>query len=307
MTEIAPRKVAVIGGAGVMGHGIAIACLRKGHEVTIISRRAESVARGLALVADGDYGLRGAVRRGKLAEHEVEAMLDRVHGTCDLQAGVADADVVFESVDEDVALKQAVLSAAEGAAPADALLASGTSAIMIAELAGAMRDPSRLAGTHWFYPANVMALVEVARSELVSDRVHGGMLEFLVSLGKRPVTVRDSPGFFLTRFVNTWVAEAIRLIEEGIVGPAEVDEMVKAGLGWPMGIFELMDGSGGFDAWYGAQEYLRAKCGDRYDIPPLAERVRAAGYRGDPAVKPASRGGWHAFYADLMSNTDGDR
>jgi 3-hydroxyacyl-CoA dehydrogenase-like protein len=131
-------------------------------------------------------------------------------------------------------------------------------------------------------PANVMAFVEVARSELVSERAHTDLVAFLISLGKRPVVVRDSPGFFLTRFVNTWVAEVIRLIEEGIAGPAEIDEMVKSELGWPMGVFELVDESGGFDAWYHAQEYLRAKCGERYDIPPLAERARAAGYRGDP-------------------------
>jgi len=174
---------------------------------------------------------------------------------------------------------------------------------MIAELARAMEDPSRLAGTHWFFPANVMALVEVARSELVSEQVHADVVGFLVSLGKRPVVVKDSPGFFLTRFVNTWVAEAIRLIEEGVAGPAERDEMVKSGLGWPMGIFELMDGSGGFDALYDAQQYLREKCGERYDIPPLAERARAAGYRGNPKVNPESRGGWHAFYAEQMSDT----
>jgi 3-hydroxybutyryl-CoA dehydrogenase len=302
MTETAIWKVAVIGGAGVMGHGIAIACLRKGHEVTIISRRPESVARGLELVADGDYGLWGAVRRGKLDDHEVEAMLARLRGTCDLEAGVACADVVFESVDEDLELKQAVLRDAESAAPAHALLASGTSAIMIAELARGLADPSRLAGTHWFFPANVMTLVEVPRSELVSPKVHADVVEFLVSLGKRPVVVRDSPGFFLTRFVNTWVAEAIRLIEEGIAGPPEIDEMVKSGLGWPMGIFELMDSSGGFDAWYDAQTYLRARCGERYDIPALAEQARVAGYRGDPKVKPDSRGGWHTFCAERISD-----
>jgi 3-hydroxybutyryl-CoA dehydrogenase len=305
VTELAQQRIAVIGGGGVMGHGIALACLRKGHEVTLICRRPESVDRGLALVADGDYGLWRAVRRGKHTEDEVESMLKRLRGTCDLEAGLADADVVFESIDEDLGRKQAVLAAAERAAPEHALLASGTSAIMISELASALDDPARLVGTHWFFPANVMALVEVARSELVAEALHDRMVGFLVSLGKRPVMVKDGPGFFLTRFVNTWVAEAIRLIEEGIVGPAEIDEMVKSGLGWPMGIFELMDGSGGFDAWYGAQEYLRDRCGDRYDIPPLAERARAAGYRGDPKVTPGSRGGWHAFYADVLSTDPG--
>jgi 3-hydroxybutyryl-CoA dehydrogenase len=265
--------------------------------VTIISRRAESLARGIEQVADGEYGLNATVRRGKLTADEATGCLSRLNGSLSVEEGVANADVVFESIDEQAELKHAVLRAAERAAPGHALFASNTSAIMIAELAAAMEDPSRLAGTHWFFPANVMKLVEVARSEVVSDEVHQAIVDFLISVGKRPVVVKDSPGFFLTRFVNTWVAEAIRLIELGVAGPAEIDEMVKAGLGWPMGIFELMDGSGGFQAWYHSQVYLRDRCGERYDVPPLAEQALAAGFVGDPKITPGSRGGWHDFCA----------
>jgi 3-hydroxybutyryl-CoA dehydrogenase len=252
----------------------------------------------LALISDGDYGLQASVERGKLSSDQMQDMIGRLRGSTDLDEGLAGAELVFESVYEDLPLKHRVLRAAERAAPAGALFASNTSAIMISELATAMQDPSRLVGTHWFFPANVMRLVEVARSEVVSDQAHAAVLEFLVSLGKRPVVVKDSPGFFLTRFVNTWVAEAIRLVELGIAGPAEIDEMVKSGLGWPMGIFELMDGSGGFEAWYHAQEYLRERCGERYDIPQLAEAALAAGYRGDPKVKPGSKGGWYEFCSE---------
>jgi 3-hydroxybutyryl-CoA dehydrogenase len=288
-------RVTVIGGGGVMGHGIALACLTKGHDVTIVSRRQETVARGIELVKSGEYGLAAAVKRGKLEQDAADALTAHVKGTTDLEQGVAGADVIFESIDEDTEAKHTILAAAERAAPADALLATNTSAIMIAELAVALSDPSRLTGTHWFFPANVMRLVEVARSDVVSDAAHDGIVEFLASLGKRPIVVKDSPGFFLTRFVNTWVAEAMRLVELGVAGPAEIDEMVKSGLGWPMGVFELMDGSGGFEAWYHAQEYLRERCGDRYDIPAIAERAADAGYLGDPKVKPGSRGGFYAF------------
>jgi 3-hydroxybutyryl-CoA dehydrogenase len=288
-------SVAIVGGAGVMGQGIAIACLQTGYRVTCVSRREETLQRGLELIKTGKYGLDSAVKRGKLAPEAVEEMLGRLSGTTDLEAGVADAELVIESVYEDVELKREVLRSVQIAAPEGAVLASNTSSIMIEELAASLPDASRLAGTHWFFPANVMQLVEVARSALVSDQTHEAVLEFLRALGKKPVVVGDSPGFFLTRFVNTWVAEAIRLIELGVAGPAEIDEMVKAGLGWPMGVFELMDGSGGFEAWYHAQEYLRERCGERYDIPQLAEEARAAGYLGSPAVTPGSRGGWYAF------------
>src|SRR5581483_564204 len=119
-----------------------------------------------------------------------------------------------------------------------AVLATNTSAIMIAELAGALDDPARLVGAHWFYPANVMPLVEVARSRLTAPAT---LTAYLSSIGKRPVVVADSPGFFMTRFVDLFLSEAIRLVESGVAGPAEIDEMVKTGLGWPMGVFELFD------------------------------------------------------------------
>lgn len=278
-----------------MGHGIAIACLVAGHEVRVISRRSESLAHGLDLIRGRRFGLRGAVERGKISQRDMERALERLSGTIDAAEGLAGADIVFESVDERLETKRTVLRAAEEFAPAHALLASNTSSFMISELAGALEDPSRLVGTHWFYPANVMALVEVGRSELCSASVLEAMLAFLRSVGKLPVVVRDSPGFFMTRFINTWVAEAIRLVELGVAGPAEIDQMVKAGLGWPMGIFELLDDTASFEAWYHAQEYLQETCGERYAVPTLARKVLSAGYLGDPVLKRGSRGGWYDF------------
>ncbi len=295
MSEIVSKTVAVLGGGGVMGHGIAISCLQGGHTVRIVSRRAETVSHGLELIRDGRFGLRGAVKRGKATAEEVEQLLSRLSGTTDLAEGVAGADIVFESVPEDASAKMAVLRDAEAAAPAHTVFGTNTSAIMVSELASGMKDPSRLAGTHWFYPANIMVLVEVGRSELTSEATHQEILQFLRSLRKRPVVVKDSPGFFMTRFVNVWVAEAIRLVELGIAGPAEIDEMVKSGLGWPMGIFELLDDTASFESWYHAQEYLHETCGERYAVPTLARKVLGAGYLGDPGLKPGSRGGWYDF------------
>ncbi len=77
--------------------------------------------------------------------------------------------------------------------------------------------------------------------------------------------------------------------------PREIDEMVKAGLGWPMGIFELLDDGAAFDSFYHAQEYLFETCGERYAIPPLARKVFLAGYKGNPKLKPGSKGGWYDF------------
>ena len=290
------RKVAILGGGGLMGHGMVLACLRSLEtQVVLVSRRQESLEHGAALIRTGPFGIERRVERGRISREQANQMLERLHSTIDYEEGLAEASLVIETVPEVLELKHKVLAEAERAAPSNAVFASGTSAIMISELASGLADPGRLVGTHWFYPADVMPLVEVARSELSRDDAVDGILTFLREIGKKPVQVRDAPGFFMTRFINLYIAEAIHLLEIGVAGPAEIDEMVKTGLGWPMGVFELLDDTASFDSWYHAQEYLHMTCGERYAIPDLARKVFLAGYRGDPRLKPESRGGWYDF------------
>jgi 3-hydroxybutyryl-CoA dehydrogenase len=292
------RRVAVIGGGGLMGHGIVAACLT-GHldaEVRLVSRRPESLEHGMELLRSGPFGLAGLVRKGKLTEQALAAALARVRPTLDVAGAVRDADLVFETVPEVLGAKHAVLKEAEAAAPQTAIFATNTSSIMIAEIGAALARPERLIGTHWFYPANVMPLVEVARGARTAQWAVDATVNFLSRLRKRPVVVNDAPGFFTTRFINLFIAEAMRSVEQEICGIAEVDEMVKTGLGWPMGVFELLDKTASFDSWYHAQEYLHEKLGERWAIPAIAQRVFGEGYRGAPALKPGSRGGWYDYF-----------
>ncbi len=290
------KRVAILGGGGLMGHGIALACLQgSGAEVVLISRRQETVEHGLDLIANGPFGLGRAVERGKLTEDQVADIKGRLSGTTDYAEGLAGADLVFETIPEVVDLKQDALAEAEKLVSDDAIFASNTSSIMISELSAKLERPGRVVGTHWFYPSNVMPLIEVGRSELSDQDAIDKVVGYLSAIGKKPVVVKDAPGFFMTRFINNYLAEAIRLVELGICGPAEVDEMCKTGLGWPMGVFELLDDTASFDSFYHAQEYLFETCGERYAIPPLARKVFLAGYRGNPKLKPGSRGGWYDF------------
>jgi 3-hydroxybutyryl-CoA dehydrogenase len=290
------KSVAVMGGGGLMGHGIALACLTGSDcEVTLVSPRAETVERGLELVVGGPFGLDRAVARGKLDAAAAEAARRRLRGTTDVADGLDGADLVFESVPEEADLKRRVLAEAERHSPPTAVLATNTSAIMISELAGALDEPGRLVGAHWFYPANVMPLVEVARGRLTSPATLETVTAYLAALGKRPVVVADSPGFFMTRFVNLFLSEAIRLVELGVAGPAEVDEMVKTGLGWPMGVFELFDDTACFGSFCRSLGYLAETCGERYALPPLARQALEAGFLGDPKLKAHSKGGWYDF------------
>ncbi len=297
-TLAAVERVAVVGGAGSMGHGIVIACLlgSPAAEVRLVARRQESLDHGLALVRSGPFGLEGAVRKGRLDAAGMERALSRLRPTLDIAEGVRGAQVVFESVPEVVDRKIEVLREIEAAALPDAVIASNTSSIMIGELGRALVNVGRLVGTHWFYPSNVMPLVEVARADQSAHWAVDLIVDYLGAIGKKPVVVRDSPGFFMTRFVNLFAAEAMRAVQEGICSIRDVDEMVKAGLGWPMGVFELLDKTASFDAWYHAQEYLHETLGERYAIPPVARKVFTSGYRGAPTLKPGSRGGWYDYY-----------
>jgi 3-hydroxybutyryl-CoA dehydrogenase len=280
-----------------MGHGIVLACLlgAPGVEVAMIGRRRETLDHGLDLLRSGPFGLERAVAKGKLGADAMKAALARVTPTLDVAEGVRGAQIVFESVPESVPQKHAVLREIAAACAPGAIVASGTSSIMLAELSAALPDAGALVGTHWFYPSNVMPLVEVVRGERTREDVLGATVAFLRAIGKKPVVVRDSPGFFTTRFINLFIAEAMRAVQDGVCGIADVDEMVKSGLGWPMGVFELLDKTASFDSWYHAQEYLHATMGERYAIPPIARRVFAAGYRGAPQLKPGSLGGWYDY------------
>lgn len=296
MREQLIEHIAILGGSGLMGHGIALACLQgESSKVTIVSRRKRTLRHGLELIDKGPYGLARAVARGKITQAQAVSMRKRVSATTDYKEGLAAADLVIETVPEVVALKQEVLGRAEAHVSSGTVFASNTSSIMISELAAPLGDPGRLVGTHWFYPSNIMPLVEVARSKLTSPNALERVLAFLTLIGKKPVVVKDAPGFFMTRFVNNLIAEAIRAVELGIAGPAEIDEMVKTGLGWPMGVFELLDDAAAFDSFYHAQQYLFETCGERYALPPLARQVFLAGFRGEPRLKPGSRGGWYEF------------
>lgn len=299
------KRIVIVGGGGLMGHGMALACLRSpGSEVVLLSRRQQSLDHGADLVRTGPFGIERGVARGKLTREQADDMLSRLRLTLDYDEAMAGADLIFESVPEVLADKHRVLAEVERSAPPSAIIASGTSSIMISEMAGALSDPGRLVGTHWFYPANIMPLVELARGELTRPELTGPLVDFLRLIGKKPVLVGDAPGFFMTRFINTYIAEAIRLVELGVAGPAEIDEMVKTGLGWPMGVFEMLDDTASFDSWYHAQEYLHQSCGERYTIPPLARKVFQAGYRGAPGLKPGSRGGWYDFLGAARPDKD---
>lgn len=269
------EKVAVIG-AGTMGHGIAQVSAMAGYDVAIHDARGEALAQALQRIAEN---LAKGVSLGKLSEEARTAALQRVRAAASLQDAVADAVIVLEAVPESLALKQEVFRAVEGAAPADALLATNTSSLSISEIAAALGRPERFLGLHFFNPVHLMALVEVVRGRATTEATVERAKAFVARVGKEPVLVNDSPGFASSRLGVLLGLEAMRMVEEGVAEPQAIDRAMELGYRHPMGPLRLTD-LVGLDVRLSVAEYLHEKLGERFRPPEILRRLVAEGRLG---------------------------
>jgi 3-hydroxybutyryl-CoA dehydrogenase len=268
-------KVSVLG-AGTMGHGIAQVAAMAGHRVHLRDVDDDRVAAGLDGVREN---LAGGVERGKVTEAEREATLDRIAGTTDLAAAVEETDLVVEAVPEDLDLKRDVLSEAEAVAPADARLASNTSSLSVTAIASALARPERFVGLHFFNPVHIMALVEVVVAEQTNDETLAFAESFVADVDKTAVTVTDSPGFATSRLGVAVGVEAVRMVQEGVASPRDIDAAMELGYNHPMGPLELGDVVG-LDVRLDILEHLREELGERFRPPQLLRRKVRAGKLG---------------------------
>ncbi|MFB6071494.1 MAG: 3-hydroxyacyl-CoA dehydrogenase family protein [Halobacterium sp.] len=268
-------RVAVLG-AGTMGHGIAQVSAMAGHDVALRDVDDGVVADGLAAI---ESNLEGGVDRGKVTPDERDAALERITGTTDLEPAVEAADLVVEAVPEDVDLKRDVLGDAEAAAPDDAVLASNTSSLPVTEIAAALDDPGGFVGLHFFNPVHVMELVEVVVAEQTREETLAFATEYVEGVEKTPIEVEDSPGFASSRLGVALGVEAMRMVEEGVADPRDVDQAMELGYNHPMGPIELGDVVG-LDVRLDILEHLREELGERFRPPQILKRKVRAGKLG---------------------------
>jgi 3-hydroxybutyryl-CoA dehydrogenase len=259
-------------GAGTMGHGVAQVSAMAGHEVRLRDVEAGLVEEGIRGIREN---LAGGVERGKVTEAERDATLDRIEGTTELETAAADADLVVEAVPEDADLKREVLSAVADEAPGDAVLASNTSSLSVTGIASALDDPSRFVGLHFFNPVHIMGLVEVVLAEQTAPETEAFAEAFVEGIDKTAVVVRDSPGFASSRLGVALGVEAMRMVQEGVADPRDVDAAMELGYNHPMGPIELGDVVG-LDVRLDILEHLREELGERFRPPGnLRRKVRA--------------------------------
>ena len=267
-------KVAVIGG-GTMGAGIVQQFLTAGASVVLVEATAEAADAGRGRVG---AGLDKARERGKI-DAEPAAYLDRLSTVTDASDIPADAGLVVEAVPERPELKLSVLTAAEAAVGEDTVLASNTSSLSVTELAAALKRPGRFLGTHFFNPVPASKLVEIVTAPETDPAVLEAVRGWVGALGKTEIVVRDAPGFATSRLGVMLGLEAIRMVEEGVASPADIDTAMELGYRHPMGPLKLTD-LVGLDVRLAIAEYLATELGDRFSPPELLRRKVAEGKLG---------------------------
>ena len=253
------RRVAVMG-AGLMGTGIAQVVATGGYKVTVRDIAADFLDRSKTKI---DQKMKELVGKGRLSEEDAKGVRSRIMFTEDVRHAVADADFIIEAVPEDLELKRKVFSEVDRIAKPSAILASNTSELSIGSLASSTNRPGQVIGTHWFFPAQVMKLIEVIITPETSQGTLETTVEFCKKIGKETVVCKDAQGFITSRAISALVAECLRIYEEGIASIEDIDKAMRLGFNHPIGPFQLMDMSG-LDVVYHALGGLSRVYGDRF-------------------------------------------
>jgi 3-hydroxybutyryl-CoA dehydrogenase len=266
-------------GAGFMGSGIAESAARAGLGVSLFEPDRAPLERSRAAI---EGSLQKAVGRGKLTREDAADQLDRIAWVTDLDA-LAAADAVVEAVTEDLEVKRDLFRRLDALLPPDALLASNTSSIPIAELAGVTDRPDRVLGLHFFSPVPVMRLVEVVAGLETSPDTIARAHALGSRLGKTPIQTKDRSGFVVNFLLVPYLLAAVRMYEDGFAGREDIDQGMVLGCGHPMGPLALCDFIG-LDVVQAIAESLFEEFREaQYAPPPLVRRMVAAGRLGRKA------------------------
>lgn len=264
-------RIAVIG-AGTMGHGIAQVCAAAGMDVRMTDALPASLAKGhQAIRANLDAG----VAKGKVSEADRDATLARIAAVDTVADTVRGADVVIEAVPEQLPLKVALMAELQAHAPAEAVFGTNTSSLSIAAIAGGLADPGRLVGMHFFNPVHLMPLLEVVVGEATRPDVVSAATALGARIGKEVITVKDRPGFATSRLGVALGMEAIRMVEEGVASPEDIDKAMVLGYRHPVGPLRLTD-MVGLDVRMSIGAYLAGALGNPAFEPPKLMREMVA-------------------------------
>jgi 3-hydroxybutyryl-CoA dehydrogenase len=247
-----------------------------GADTVLVDRTRELVGQGLERIREN---LDGGVERGKVAADARDAALARLRGATEIAEAAAEAGLAIEAVPERLDLKRQVFEALESTVRETAILASNTSSLSITEIQTGLGHPERVVGLHFFNPVHIMKLLEVVRGEATSEGTVEAAVSWARQIGKEPIVVKDSPGFASSRLGIALGLEAMRMVEEGVASPADIDTAMTLGYRHPMGPLRLTD-LVGLDVRLDIAEYLHGQLGERFRPPGILREMVERGELG---------------------------
>jgi 3-hydroxybutyryl-CoA dehydrogenase len=273
------KNVAVLG-AGIMGHGIAQSFLMGGYSVSLFDIAEPILDSATAHIREN---LELFAKHGLLSEADVPRCLKRLSTTCDLEAAVNKAQFITEAAPENLELKQSLFEDMEKACSQEAILASNTSSLTLAQIGVRVKKKERLVTTHWFNPPHIVPTVEVVRSPWTSDQTFDVTYNLLVRIKKVPVRIqKEIPGFLINRIQVAMVREILDLYEKGIANAEDIDSAVKGSIGFRLasiGQLLTMD-LGGLKLWLSVCENLLPDIQSSTNPPTAMVRLTEEGHDG---------------------------
>lgn len=270
------KNITVIG-SGTMGNGIAHCFAQNEFNVQLVDLSEDQLERALVVI---QKNLNRQVTKAILTEAQKDAALNRIQTSTDLDKALANADLVIEAASENIVVKEKLFRQMDAIAPADCILASNTSSISITKLASFTNRPEKVIGMHFMNPVPVMRLIEVIQGFKTEEHTRNQILDLSKQLDKIPLLAQDYPGFVANRILLPMINEAIETLFQGVGGVYEIDNMMKLGMGHPMGPLQLADFIG-LDVCLSVLEVLHEGFGAaKYAPAPLLVNMVQAGNLG---------------------------
>lgn len=269
------QTVGVIG-AGTMGNGIAHVFAQYGYNIHLVDVKQEFLDRALSTI---EKNLGRQVKKEKISEEDKQATLEQIYPSTEMEV-LSAADFVVEAATENEEIKFDIFRQIDEITDDSVILATNTSSISITEIATQTNRPAQVIGMHFMNPVPMMKLVEIISGLATNQHTLETVTALAESLNKTPIPVQDYPGFISNRVLMPMINEAIYTLMEGVAEKEAVDEIMKLGMGHPMGPIQLADFIG-LDVCLSIMNVLHEGLGDdKYRPCPLLKKMVAAGRLG---------------------------